>query len=128
MGFGASAHLVLQLARHLYPRSKVAVFAREAAARTFAHTLGADWTGETSARAPFPLAAVIDTTPAWKPIVDALGNLAPGGRLVVNAIRKEDADKTALLELSYHDHLWLEREVKTVANRSEEHTSELQSR
>jgi propanol-preferring alcohol dehydrogenase len=116
MGFGASAHLVLQLARHLYPRSKVAVFAREAAARTFARTLGADWAGETSARAPFPLAAIIDTTPAWKPIVDALANLAPGGRLVVNAIRKEDADKSALLELSYHDHLWLEREVKTVAN------------
>jgi propanol-preferring alcohol dehydrogenase len=116
MGFGASAHLVLQLARHLYPRSKIAVFAREETARTFARTLGADWTGETSARASFPVAAIIDTTPAWKPIVDALANLAPGGRLVVNAIRKEDTDKTALLELSYHDHLWLEREVKTVAN------------
>ena len=115
-GFGASAHLVLPLARHLYPRSKVAVFARDAAARTFALALGADWAGETSARAPFPLQAIIDTTPAWKPVVEALANLAPGGRLVVNAIRKEDADKDELLRLSYHEHLWLEREIKSVAN------------
>ena len=42
--------------------------------------------------------------------------LAPGGRLVINAIRKVDADKEALLELSYHDHLWMEREIKSVAN------------
>ena len=52
-----------------------------------------------------PLAAIIDTTPAWKPVVDALASLAPGGRLVINAIRKEQADKPALLGLSYHDHL-----------------------
>jgi propanol-preferring alcohol dehydrogenase len=116
MGFGASAHLVLQLARHLHPRSRVAVFARDEEGRAFARQLGADWTGETTARAPFPLRAIVDTTPAWKPVVDALANLAPGGRLVVNAIRKEDADKDALMALSYHEHLWLEREVKTVAN------------
>ena len=49
-------------------------------------------------------------------MVCALKNLKPGGRLVINAIRKEDADKSALLELSYHEHLWLEREIKSVAN------------
>ena len=49
-------------------------------------------------------------------MVAALANLAPGGRLVINAIRKEDGDKQALLDLSYHDHLWLEREIKSVAN------------
>ena len=116
MGFGASAHLVLQLARHVHPRSKIAVFAREPQARAFALSLGADWAGASDARPPFPLTAIIDTTPAWKPVVDALARLAPGGRLVINAIRKEDADKPALLGLSYHDHLWMEREVKTVAN------------
>ncbi len=47
---------------------------------------------------------------------EALANLAPGGRLVINAIRKEDTDKEALLDLSYHEHLWLEREIKSVAN------------
>lgn len=115
-GFGGSAHLVIQMARHLYPKSDVHVFARDARAQQFARQLGACWAGEITARAPVPLAAIIDTTPAWKPVVEALANLMPGGRLVINAIRKEDADKEELLRLSYHEHLWLEREIKTVAN------------
>ena len=115
-GFGGSAHIVLQLCRHLYPRSTVSVFARDEKSRAFARSLGADWVGHTTDQAPESLQAIIDTTPAWTPIVAALGNLRPGGRLVINAIRKEDADKEALLELSYHDHLWLEREIKSVAN------------
>jgi propanol-preferring alcohol dehydrogenase len=60
--------------------------------------------------------AVIDTTPAWKPVVDALEFLRPGGRLVINAIRKEERDKEQLLRLEYEKHLWLEKEVKSVAN------------
>jgi propanol-preferring alcohol dehydrogenase len=115
-GFGGSAHLVLQLARHLYPHTEVYVFARDPEARAFALELGASWTGETAERSPVLLHAVIDTTPAWKPLVEALVNLRPGGRLVVNAIRKEDADKDFLLRLSYHDHLWMEKEIKSVAN------------
>ena len=63
-----------------------------------------------------PLRAIIDTTPAWRPIVESLAKLAPGGRLVINAIRKEDRDKEALLDLNYHNHLWMEREIKSVAN------------
>ncbi len=115
-GFGGSNHLVLQLARHQFPNSPVYVFARDASQRAFALQLGATWAGDTSDRAPQPLDAVIDTTPAWKPIVEALANLRPGGRLVVNAIRKEERDKSVLLDLSYHEHLWLEREIKSVAN------------
>ncbi len=115
-GFGGSAHLVLQLARHLSPRSPICVFARDEGARQFARQLGADWVGATEDRAPQPLAAIIDTTPAWKPVVEALANLRPGGRLVINAIRKEDRDKSCLAGLSYHDHLWMEKEIKSVAN------------
>jgi len=115
-GFGGSAHLVLQLARHLYPDSPVYVFARDAASRQFAAELGADWTGPTDARAPNVCHAIIDTTPAWTPIVSALSNLAPGGRLMINAIRKEDSDKSILERLSYQKHLWMEREIKSVAN------------
>ena len=115
-GFGGSAHLVLQMARHLYPDTEVYVFARDAQARRFAEELGAAWTGHTTERAPVALHAIIDTTPAWLPVVEALANLRPGGRLVINAIRKEDADKQCLLDLSYHDHLWMEKEIKTVAN------------
>ena len=115
-GFGGSAHLVLQLVRHRFPDTQVYVFARDAAARQFALELGATWAGETTERAPQMLHAVIDTTPAWKPIVEALANLRPGGRLVINAIRKEDVDKEYLLNLNYGEHLWMEREIKSVAN------------
>jgi propanol-preferring alcohol dehydrogenase len=62
------------------------------------------------------LDCIIDTTPAWKPVVEALKNLKPGGRLVINAIRKEDFDQKALLELDYTRHLWMEKEIKSVAN------------
>ncbi len=115
-GFGGSAHLVLQVARHRFPNSPIYVFARNPQQQEFARRLGAAWAGNTTDRAPEKLHAIIDTTPAWRPMVEALANLRPGGRLVINAIRKEDADKEVLGELSYHDHLWLEREIKTVAN------------
>lgn len=115
-GFGGSAHIVLQTARHLLPRSSVHVFARDPQAREFALELGAAWSGDTTDRSPEKLHAIIDTTPAWKPVVEALANLRPGGRLVINAIRKQDADKDYLANLSYHGHLWLEREIKSVAN------------
>jgi propanol-preferring alcohol dehydrogenase len=115
-GFGGSAHLVLQLARSRFPKSPAFVFARDAAARRFACELGAAWAGDIADRSPERACAIIDTTPAWRPVVEALSNLRPGGRLVINAIRKEELDKSCLLELSYHAHLWMEREIKTVAN------------
>ncbi len=115
-GFGASAHLVLKMAQHRYPHSRVLVFSRSAAEQAFARELGAHWAGDTADTPPEKMAACIDTTPAWKPVVDALAHLAPGGRLVVNAIRKEEADKDQLLRLDYARHLWLEKEIKSVAN------------
>ena len=115
-GFGASAHLVLKMALHRYPDLKVFVFARSPEERAFARELGAVWTGEAGDVAPERLAAIIDTTPAWQPVVEALKNLEPGGRLVVNAIRKEAADKDFLLRLDYPAHLWMEKEIKSVAN------------
>src|SRR4029079_16581109 len=90
--FGSSAHLVLQLARWKYPSSAVYVFARDASERAFARELGAVWSGDTADEPPTPMAAVIDTTPAWKPVVDALPHLEPGGRLVINEQRKTRAE------------------------------------
>jgi len=115
-GFGGSGHLVLMLARRLYPRSPVYVFARSREERAFALELGAAWAGDTADTPPQPPTAIIDTTPAWKPVVEALAALAPGGRLVINAIRKEEGDKEELLRLDYPRHLWLEKEIKSVAN------------
>jgi propanol-preferring alcohol dehydrogenase len=116
MGFGASAHLVLQLARYRFPDSPIYVFARSSKERKFALELGAVWAGDISEKTPEALAAIIDTTPAWLPVVKALGNLAPAGRLVINAIRKEEADKQALLSLDYPADLWREKVVRSVAN------------
>jgi len=115
-GFGASAHLVLKMMRHRYPNARVFVFARSAQERDFARQLGASWSGEPVSQPPEKLDCIIDTTPAWEPIVKALGCLKPGGRLIVNAIRKEESDKKALLTLDYPGHLWLEKEIKSVAN------------
>jgi propanol-preferring alcohol dehydrogenase len=115
-GFGASAHLILQMARHQFPASPVYVFAREETERDFARELGAAWTGSIGAIPPAPLRASIDTTPVWTPVLAALKTLMPGGRLVINAIRKESADQQALATLDYPGHLWLEKEIKSVAN------------
>ncbi len=115
-GFGSSGHLVLPLARHRHPNSPIYVFARSAEERAFARELGATWAGDPGDDPPERLATVIDTTPAWKPVVDALRTLMPGGRLVINAIRKNDADHAELLRLNYATDLWMEREIKSVAN------------
>lgn len=115
-GFGASGHLVLKMARYKYPKTDIYVFARNPNERAFARELGAVWAGDTADDAPEKLDAIIDTTPVWKPVVEALKNLAPGGRLVINAIRKEDDDQEYLLKLDYPTHLWLEKEIKSVAN------------
>lgn len=115
-GFGGSGHLVLQMAAHLYPHCKVFVFARSQTERDFAMELGALWCGDIPDTPPEPLDAVIDTTPAWRPVLQALGNLRPGGRLVINAIRKESADRELMAGIDYERHLWQEKELKTVAN------------
>lgn len=115
-GFGASAHLVLKMAKFKYPESEVFVFARSEKERAFAKELGAVWAGGTEESPPVKLDCIIDTTPVWKPVVEALKNLRSGGRLVINAIRKEDIDREYLLKLDYASHLWLEKEIKSVAN------------
>jgi len=115
-GFGGSGHIVLKLAVRRYPHSKIYVFSRTAAERDFAVELGADWAGDIDEEPPAKLDAIIDTTPAWKPVVESLQNLAPGGRLVINAIRKESSDQEYLQNLDYTKHLWMEKEIKSVAN------------
>jgi propanol-preferring alcohol dehydrogenase len=123
-GFGASAHLVIKMVRHRYPSAQVFVFARNPKERAFAKELGAVWTGDIGEVSPEKLDSMIDTTPVWKPVVEALKNLEPGGRLLINAIRKEEVDKDYLLRLDYPAHLWMEKEIKCVANVSRRDVSE----
>ena len=117
-GFGASAHIVIQIVKHKFPNSKVFVFTRAGQKnhQDLAMQLGADWTGATGEIPPAKIHCAIDFTPAWRPIVEALKVLEKGGRIVINAIRKESKDKESLLQLDYPQHLWLEKEIKSVAN------------
>lgn len=115
-GFGASAHIVLQLALFKYPHSRTFVFSRSEPERRFALSLGAYWAGEFGSSPPELLHSIIDTTPAWLPVLESLRSLTPGGRLVINAIRKEDADKVNLSRIDYASYLWMEKEIKSVAN------------
>ena len=123
-GFGSAHHLVIQMANYLYPNSRKFVISRNPVERELAMKLGADWAGDIGDKTPEKLDCAIDTTPAWKPVVSALDNLEKGGRLVVNLIRKEAGDKEYLLELDYPRHLWLEKEIKSVANVTREDAEE----
>jgi propanol-preferring alcohol dehydrogenase len=116
MGFGGSNHLVLKTAKHKFPSSQIFVFSRNSQEREFAVSLGAAWAGAIDEVPPEGLKAVIDTTPVWGPDLEALKYLKPGGRLVINAIRKEEVDKEALMQLDYASQLWMEKEIKSVAN------------
>jgi len=116
MGFGGSNHIVLKTAKYKYPDSEIFVFSRNPQEREFALSLGAAWAGAIDEVPPQGLGAIIDTTPVWGPISAALKLLKPGGRLVINAIRKEEVDKDVLLKLDYASQLWMEKEIKSVAN------------
>jgi len=116
IGFGASAHIVLQMSRQRYPDSRIFVFARSEQERRFSLELGAYWAGDIEDRPPEKIHCAIDTTPVWSPIMEGLKNLEKGGRLVINAIRKESHDRDCLLKIDYPTHLWHEKEIKSVAN------------
>jgi propanol-preferring alcohol dehydrogenase len=113
-GFGASAHIVIQVAKYKYPNSRVFVFTRSGQKehQDLARKLGADWIGATGDTPPQKLNCAIDFTPVGEPVREALRNLEKGGRVVINAIRKA----TRVPELDYTEHLWHEKEVKSVAN------------
>ena len=115
-GFGASNHLVLSLAGILYPESPVMVWARDPGQREQALEMGAKWAGDTGESPPKAPDAIIDTTPVWTTVLAALDKLAPGGRLVINAISKESEDRDRLAGLDYERQLWREKEIKSVAN------------
>ena len=116
IGFGGSNHLVLKMIVHKYTRTQVYVFSRSESEREFALSLGATWAGTIDSVPPELLDTVIDTTPVWTPDMEALKRLKPGGRLVINAIRKQDTDRDVLSTLDYPSQLWMEKEIKSVAN------------
>jgi len=111
-GFGASAHIVIQIIKYKFPNSPVFVFTKTEKHAELAKKLGAVWTGRSGDRPPEKLNKIMDFTPVGECVRDALGVLERGGRLIINAIRKE----TPVPPLDYAEYLWLEKEIKSVAN------------
>ncbi|MHC4121412.1 MAG: zinc-dependent alcohol dehydrogenase family protein [Planctomycetota bacterium] len=111
-GFGASAHIVIQIVRYKFPTSPVFVFTRGAEHRELAESLGAAWVGSPAEQPPERIARAIDFTPVGESVRNALSVMEKGGRLVINAIRK----RNPVPQLDYAEHLWLEKEIKSVAN------------
>jgi len=111
-GFGASAHIVIQIIKHKFPNSPVYVFTKTAQHAELAERLGAVWTGRSGDQPPEKLNKIMDFTPVGQCVRDALSVLERGGRLIINAIRKE----TPVPPLEYAEYLWLEKEIKSVAN------------
>ncbi len=109
-GFGASAHIVLQVAKHR--GCEVFVFTRSEEHRNLAEKLGADWTGRPDDRPPRKLDRAIDFTPVGETVPKALRVLEKGGRLVLAVIRK----RNPIPPLEYAELLWDEKEIKSVAN------------
>jgi len=109
-GFGASAHIVLQLAKH--QGCEVFVFTRGEDHRQLARKLGAIWTGNPEDAPPYKLDCAIDFTPVGETVPMALSVLEKGGRLIIAVIRK----RTPIPPIDYARLLWEEREIKSVAN------------
>ncbi len=109
-GFGASAHIVIQVAKHW--GCEVFVFTRGEEHRSLARRLGASWTGGPEDEPPRKLHCAIDFTPVGETVLQALRVLEKGGRLVLAVIRK----RNPIPPLDYAQLLWDEKEIKSVAN------------
>jgi propanol-preferring alcohol dehydrogenase len=107
-GFGASAHLAIQVARHW--GCTVSVFTRSAAHRRLAEQLGAVWVGESQTRAPHELDAAVVFAPVGRIVVDALRQLRRGGTVAINAVHLD--------QMPAFDYEWLywERVLRSVSN------------
>jgi propanol-preferring alcohol dehydrogenase len=109
-GFGAAAHIIVQVARH--EGRRVFAFTRpgDAAGQAFAREKGAQWAGDSTATPPEELDAAIIFAPAGELVPAALRVLAKGGVVVCGGIHMSDIPSFP------YDLLWGERQVRSVAN------------
>ncbi len=117
-GFGNSAHVTIQIARHL--GCEVAVFTRDPDHQRHAEELGAVWVGRVPEEPPFPLDAAIMFAPAGQLVPPALRMLDRGGILVLGGIFM-----TPIPEMEYLPHLWDEKVIRSVANATRKDGREL---
>lgn len=109
-GFGAAAHIVIQLARHQGRRVFAFTRAGDREAQEFARQLGAEWAGQSGEQPPEPLDAAILFAPAGELVPAALRAVDRGGTVVCAGIHMSD-----IPSFPYRI-LWEERVVRSVAN------------
>jgi len=109
-GFGAAAHIVIQVARWQGRRVYGFTRAGDTPAQQFALELGAEWAGDTRARPPEELDAAIIFAPVGELVPAALRAVAKGGTVVCAGIHMSDIPSFR------YDLLWGERTVRSVAN------------
>jgi alcohol dehydrogenase, propanol-preferring len=109
-GFGASAHIVCQVAVHEGRRVFAFTRAEDEAAQALARSLGAEWAGDATAPGPEPLDAAIIFAPVGALVPAALRASAPGATVVCAGIHMSD-----IPSLPYRL-LWEERILRSVAN------------
>jgi propanol-preferring alcohol dehydrogenase len=109
-GFGAAAHIAIQIAR--FRGQRVFAFTRpgDAAGQTFARSLGAEWAGGSDERPPEPLDAALIFAPVGALVPAALAATAKGGSVVCAGIHMSD------IPAFPYDILWEERTLRSVAN------------
>jgi propanol-preferring alcohol dehydrogenase len=108
IGFGASAHLAIQVAVHW--GCEVYVFTRSAGHRRLAHALGAGWVGGIEDQAPGLLDRAVLFAPVGDLVPLILDKLRPGGTLAINAITM-----SPIPEMDY-ERIYMERTLRSVAN------------
>lgn len=117
-GFGASAHIVIQIAK--YWGCHVYVFTRGEEHRKLARDLGAVWAGGAKDTPPAKVQSAIIFAPAGKLVLDALRVLEKGGTLALAGIYM-----TPIPEMNYQEHLYYEKTVRSVANSTREDAKDL---
>lgn len=117
-GFGASAHIVIQIAKHW--GCQVFVFTRSEEHRRLARELGAVWTGRAEDTPPTRLHSAIIFAPAGKLVLDALRILEKGGTLALAGIYM-----TPIPEMDYQQHLYHEKALRSVANSTRKDAEDL---
>lgn len=109
-GFGAAAHIVIQVARHEGRRVFAFTSSGDVEAQRFAGELGAYWVGGSDQMPPEQLDAAIVFAPVGALVPQALRTLAPGGTVVCGGIHMSDIPSFP------YELLWHERTVRSVAN------------
>ena len=108
-GFGASGHIIAQMAKHF--GNRLIVFTRGLEHQKLAKRYGAVWAGEASDEAPEKADAAIITAPAGELVIDALRSVKEGGKVII-----QDIYMSSIPKINYNKYLYGEKSIASVTN------------